>query len=59
MEDTDMTKNKYMTPAMEMLQAEVEQMVAESAPIVKTNGLDEDLKIDENTLERNPWEFAW
>ena len=37
--------------------ATVEHMMATSADIVKTTGLDGDIEMDDGT--GNPWEIAW
>jgi len=54
-----MTKKKYLKPALIIVQAEAEQIVAASVTVVQTNGLDDNLIIDENSTEDNTWEFAW
>ena len=59
MEDTDMIKKKYMQPALEILQAEVVEMVATSVTDIKTSGLDDNLNIDGDNKEGDPWEIAW
>ena len=59
MEDTDMIKKKYMQPALEILQAEVVEIVATSVTDIKTSGLDDNLNIDGDNKEGDPWEIAW
>jgi len=54
-----MKKKEYSKPALEMLQAEVEQIVALSVTSTQTSGLDENLNVDNDNKESDPWEFAW
>ena len=55
-----MTKKKYMQPALEITQAEVDEIIAVSMTSVQTSGLDDDnLNIDDEDLDGNPWEIAW
>ena len=49
-------KQEYQKPAMEILQAEMEQMVAVSVTKVQANGLDEALYLDHK--EGNLWDDA-
>lgn len=51
-----MKRQEYQKPAMEILQAEMEQMVAVSVTEVQANGLDADLYIDNK--EGNLWDDA-
>lgn len=55
-----MIKKKYMQPALEITQAEVDEIIAVSMTSVQTSGLDDDnLNIDDDNLDGNPWEDAW
>ena len=55
-----MIKKKYMQPALEITQAEVDEIIAVSMTSVQTSGLDDDnLNIDDEDLDGNPWEEAW
>jgi len=54
-----MIKKEYMQPALEESQAEVEEMVAASVTGVQTSGLDDNLNIDDDDKDGNPWEIAW
>ena len=55
-----MIKKKYMQPALEITQAEVDEIIAVSMTSVQTSGLDDDnLNIDDEDLDGNPWEIAW
>ena len=54
-----MIKKKYMQPALEILQAEVVEIVATSVTDIKTSGLDDNLNIDGDNKEGDPWEIAW
>ena len=55
-----MTKKKFMQPALEITQAEVDEMMAVSMTSVQTSGLDDDnVNIDGEDLDGNPWEDAW
>ena len=55
-----MIKKKYMQPALEISQAEVDEIIAVSMTSVQTSGLDDDnLNIDDEDLDGNPWEEAW
>ena len=51
-----MKRQEYQKPAMEILQAEMEQMVAVSVTKVQSNGLDDALYIDNK--EGNLWDDA-
>ena len=55
-----MIKKKYMQPALEVSQAEVDEIIAVSMTSVQTSGLDDDnLNIDGEDLDGDPWEDAW
>ena len=54
-----MTKKYYMKPAVEVSQAEAEQIVAESLTGIQTDGLDENENLDYDDTGANPWEDAW
>lgn len=54
-----MKKKAYMQPALEMMQAEVEQIAAVSVTNVQTNGLDDNLSVDDDNKDGDPWEIAW
>ena len=55
-----MIKKKYMQPALEVSQAEVDEIIAVSTTSVQTSGLDDDnLNIDDENKDGNPWEDAW
>ena len=54
-----MKKKVYMQPTLEIMLADPEQLVAVSVTSVQTNGLDEELNVDDENLQGNPWEFAW
>ena len=54
-----MTKKEYLQPALEIMLADPEQLVAVSVTSVQTNGLDEELNVDDENLQGNPWEIAW
>ena len=55
-----MIKKKYMQPALEITQAEVDEMMAVSITGAQTSGLDDDkLNIDGDDLDGDPWEDAW
>ena len=54
-----MIKKKYMQPALEVSQAEVDEMMAVSVIDAQTSGLDDNLKIDDENKDGNPWEIAW
>ena len=55
-----MIKKKYMQPALEITQAEVDEMMAVSITGAQTTGLDDDkLNIDGDDLDGDPWEIAW
>lgn len=54
-----MIKKEYIQPDMEIMQAEVEQMVALTVTSVQARGLDENLDIDDENPESDPWEDAW
>jgi len=55
-----MIKKKYMQPALEITQAEVDEMMAVSITGAQTSGLDDDnVNIDGEDLDGNPWEDAW
>ena len=55
-----MIKKKYMQPALEISQAEVDEIIAVSMTSVQTSGLDDDkLNIDGDDLDGNPWDIAW
>ena len=55
-----MIKKKYMQPALEISQAEVEEIIAVSITDAQTSGLDDDnVNIDGEDLDGNPWEDAW
>ena len=54
-----MIKNKYMQPALEITQAEVDEMMAVSITGAQTSGLDDNLKIDDENKDGNPWDIAW
>lgn len=55
-----MIKKKYMQPALEITQAEVDEIIAVSMTSVQTSGLDDDkLNIDDENKDGNPWEDAW
>ena len=53
-----MIKKEYMTPAMEVCQADTEmRILANSVSKVNTPGLDEAIEIDDTS--DNPWNSAW
>ena len=55
-----MTKKEYLKPAMEILEADLDQLLL--AYSVQTDGLGDDdliLPEDEEPKSDNPWEFAW
>ena len=55
-----MIKKKYMQPALEITQAEVDEIIAVSMTSVQTSGLDVDkLNIDDENKDGNPWDIAW
>jgi hypothetical protein len=55
-----MIKKKYMQPALEITQAEVDEIIAVSMTSVQTSGLDDDkLNIDGENKDGDPWEIAW
>ena len=55
-----MIKNKYIQPALEITQAEVDEMMAVSIINTQTTGLDDDkLNIDDENKDGNPWDIAW
>ena len=55
-----MIKKKYMQPALEVSQAEVDEIIAVSMTSVQTSGLDDDnVNIDGENKDGNPWEDAW
>ena len=56
-----MTKNKYMQPVMEIMQAEVEQIVAVSVTGVQTTGLNEGEKLQKEDTPKpySVWNDAW
>jgi hypothetical protein len=55
-----MIKKKYMQPALEITQAEVDEMMAVSITGVQTSGLDDDkLNIDDENKDGDPWYIAW
>lgn len=55
-----MIKKKYMQPALEISQAEAMEILAVSMTSVQTSGLDDDnLNIDDENKDGNPWEDAW
>ena len=55
-----MSKKKYMQPALEISQAEVDEIIAVSMTSVQTSGLDDDkLNIDDENKDGDPWEIAW
>ena len=55
-----MIKKKYMQPALEITQAEVDEIIAVSITGAQTSGLDDDnVNIDGDDLDGNPWEDAW
>jgi len=55
-----MIKKKYMQPALEVSQAEVDEIIAVSMTSVQTSGLDDDkLNIDDENKDGNPWDIAW
>ena len=55
-----MIKKKYMQPALEISQAEVDEIIAVSMTSVQTSGLDDDkLNIDDENKDGDPWEIAW
>ncbi|MCR4808923.1 MAG: hypothetical protein K5896_03585 [Prevotella sp.] len=55
-----MIKKKYMQPALEVSQAEVDEIIAVSMTSVQTSGLDDNnLNIDDEKKDGNPWEDAW
>ena len=54
-----MKKKVYMQPALEIMLADPEQLVAVSVTSVQTNGLDEELNVDDDNKDGDPWEFAW
>ena len=54
-----MKKKVDMQPALEMMLADPEQLVAVSVTSVQTNGLDEELNVDDDNKDGDPWEFAW
>ena len=55
-----MIKKKYMQPALEVSQAEAEEIIAMSISDIQSDGLDDDkLKISGDDLEGDPWEDAY
>ena len=54
-----MIKKKYMQPALEVSQAEAMEIMAVSITDAQTSGLDDNLKIDDENKDGNPWEIAW
>ena len=56
-----MIKKKYMQPALEITQAEVDEMMAVSLTGVNSSGLgdDDNVNIDGDDLDGDPWEEAW
>ena len=57
-----MIKKEYLQPALEITQAEVEQLVAVSVTRAQTTGLDQGEKIDvqkETPKNYNVWDDAW
>jgi len=54
-----MTKKYYMKPALEISQAEVEEMMAISVTVTQTNGLDEGDNLDYDDKGADPWDSAW
>ena len=55
-----MTKKEYQKPVMEILEADLDQLLL--AYSVQTDGLDDDdlaLPEGEEPKDGNPWEFAW
>ena len=56
-----MIKKKYMQPALEISQAEAMEILAVSLTSVNNSGLDDDdnLNIDGEDLDGDPWEDAW
>jgi len=56
-----MIKKKYMQPALEVSQAEVDEIIAVSMTSANSSGLgdDDNVNIDEDDLDGDPWEDAW
>ena len=57
-----MTKKHYQKPAIEVMEADMEQQIlAGSVKSLTTSGLDDDLILpdDEEPKSGNPWETAW
>ena len=56
-----MIKKKYMQPALEITQAEVDEMMAVSITDVNSSGLgdDDNVNIDGENKDGNPWDIAW
>ena len=58
-----MTKKKYMQPALEIMQAEAEQIVAISVTGVQTDGLgSENLNVGNDQTqpkEKDLWDDSW
>ena len=55
-----MKKKAYMQPALEIMLADPEQLVAVSVTSVQTDGLDDEgLNVDDDNKDGDPWEFAW
>ena len=52
-----MTKKEYQKPAMEILEADLDQQIL--AVSVTTTGLDDDLVLPDEDKSGNPWENAW
>ena len=57
-----MTKKHYQKPAIEVIEADMEQQIlAGSVTNLTTSGLDDDLVLpdDKEPKSGNPWEIAW
>ena len=56
-----MIKKKYMQPALEVSQAEAMEVLAVSLRGVNSSGLgdDDNVNIDGDDLDGDPWEDAW
>jgi hypothetical protein len=56
-----MIKKKYMQPALEVSQAEAMEVLAVSLTSANSSGLgdDDNVNIDGDDLDGDPWEDAW
>lgn len=54
-----MKKTLYMKPAIEISQAEVEEILAVSIISTQTPGLGDNENLDYDDTGANPWDDAW